>query len=139
AKKIPDVIGVSSTICPNSSEFFLTLLTLLRTVLLTLPTPSGSDYCPPFSSLSVKVSVKLSRGHHVCGEVAAVNFARVKGRSLGTSQAAGMLPDLPGVVPMKAKLGKLTGHARRLLLRKLNPHPFANRFGDAEKLRRPGA
>ena len=47
-----------------------------------------------------------------------------------------MLPRLPGVVPMKAKLGQYARHGRRLLVRKLNPNPLANHFGEFKEIRR---
>ena len=42
---------------------------------------------------------------------------------------ARVLPCLPGVVPMEAKLGQNAGDRRRLLVRKLNPDPLPDHFG----------
>jgi hypothetical protein len=50
-----------------------------------------------------------------------------------------MLPSLPGVVPMKAKLGENAGDRGRLLVGELNPNPLPNHFGQLEKARSLGS
>lgn len=73
--------------------------------------------------------VVISSGHQVGGEVAAELPARVKPHAAVTMHAAGMLPRLPGVVPMQAKLRPLAASLNRGLLLELNPHPPANHLG----------
>jgi hypothetical protein len=70
------------------------------------------------------------------GEVAAIFSARVKIHAAVAVQAAGMLPCLAYLVPMKAKLGQNAGDCCRLLFGKRNPDPFADNLGELKKLRR---
>jgi hypothetical protein len=72
-------------------------------------------------------------GFHVGGEVAAVTLARVERDPLFSHAPAWVLPRLPGVVPMKPKLGQNAGDGRGLLVRELNPNPLPNNLGNLEK------
>jgi len=55
----------------------------------------------------VSITAALSGGHPIGGEVAAEFAARVKAHATVAIHAAGMLPCLPDVVPMEAKLRQL--------------------------------
>jgi len=48
---------------------------------------------------------------------------------------ARVLPNLPDIVPMKAKLGQNSGDFCRLFLGELNPNPLANHFREFKKTR----
>jgi hypothetical protein len=67
--------------------------------------------------------------------ISRILLARVN-PSAGAKLAAGMLPKLTPVVPMKAKLRKLCRHITRLLSVKLNPNPLADDFTQLPKARR---
>jgi len=87
-------------------------------------------------SLTVLLTVRrLLDADNVSGEVATITPAWVIGGSFLNNGATGMLPRLPGVVPMEAKLGQSASHSRWLLLLKLNPNPFANNFGQFKETR----
>src|ERR1041384_6960399 len=79
-----------------------------------------------------------SGGHLVGGEVGAV-LGGGGGGAAGGELAAGVLPCLPLVVPMEAKLRERAGHLAGLLVGELDPHPLADNLGEAEKLRRLSA
>ena len=78
-------------------------------------------------------------GFRVGGEVGAVTLARVERRPLTADRAAWVLPSLPGIVPVEAKLGKNAGDGRRLLVGELNPNPLPNHFGNLEEAGRIAA
>ena len=73
--------------------------------------------------------VVISSGHPVGGEIAAELAARVKADTAVPEHAAGMLPRLPGMVPMEAKLRQLLPGAHLGLPLELNPHPAAHHLG----------
>src|ERR1041384_4082333 len=79
-----------------------------------------------------------SGGDLVGGEVGAVLGARVGGAA-GAELAAGVLPCLPLVVPMEAKLREGAGHLTGLLVGELDPDPLADNLGETEELRCLGA
>jgi hypothetical protein len=50
-----------------------------------------------------------------------------------------VLPSLPGVVPVEAKLGQNAGDRRGLFVRELNPDPLSNYLGNLEEAGRIAA
>jgi len=81
----------------------------------------------------------FSDGLRVGGEAAAVTLARVERRPLLADRTARVLPSLPGVIPVEAKLGQNAGDRRGLLVRELNPNSLANHFGNLEEAGRIAA
>ena len=68
----------------------------------------------------------------VSGEVSGILLAGVTFGALGES-AAGVLPSLALVVPMKAELREYRGDFAGLLLGELNPDPLADNLGQVEE------
>ena len=58
---------------------------------------------------------------------------RTRINRLAFENTAGVLPNLPAIVPMKAKLRKLSGDLLRLLLGERNPDPLADYLGHFER------
>jgi hypothetical protein len=101
----------------------------LLTILLTVPVRESSGF--------VGIMVAVSGGHQVGGEVAAELAAWVKSHTAVAMHAARMLPRLPGVVPMEAKLGQLAAGLDRGLLLELHPHPPAHHLGQFKERGEP--
>jgi len=79
--------------------------------------------------------VSFGLGGFLVGEVTAVSLARVIRRPFIGNRAARVLPGLPRVVPMKAKLGQNLRNITRLFIRKLYPNPLSNHFRKFKEIR----
>jgi len=65
--------------------------------------------------------------------------AGIEQRTHLLDRAARVLPNLPGVVPVKTKLGQNAGDRGRLLVGELNPDPIPSHFGNLKETRRIAA
>jgi hypothetical protein len=70
----------------------------------------------------------------ICRVKGGIFVARVN-PSAGAKLSARVLPNLPSLVPMKAKLRQLRRHIARLLVVKLNPNPLADNLAQFPKAR----
>jgi hypothetical protein len=129
---------------PFFAFFWLNSIRILA-LLQSIPSQFGVTRQYPLLTVSLTLLLTVCMagvalyGFRVGGEIAAIPLAGVERCPLLLDRAARVLPCLPGVVPMEAKLGKNAGDRRGLLVGELNPNPLPNHFGNLEKARRIAA